>query len=306
MNDQQNIPQLSAAELTAALAGGQVLLIDVLPQNRYQQIHIPGALQACVFEVTFLNQVADLATGIKQPIVVYGADGQTHDALTAADKLLRAGYQQVSVLTGGLKAWQDAGYSLEGDAADATESRPATIADGRYPVDTENSAIEWAGRNLNSTHVGTLKLSSGEVQVENGIISGNFTIDMNSISNTDLAGSDLQPVLEDHLRSDDFFFTSKFPEASFQMSAEPIDGGGFSSAANYRVSGQLSLCGVRAEQSFAANIFANDEGRLIAEAHFDFDRTRWGVIYGSTRFFKHLGMHILFDEISLQLRLKTK
>jgi len=31
------------------------------------------------------------------------------------------------------------------------------------------------------------------------------------------------------------------------------------------------------------------------EAHFDIDRTKWDIIYGSSRFFEHLGMHLVFD-----------
>ena len=42
---------------------------------------------------------------------------------------------------------------------------------------------------------------------------------------------------------------------------------------------------------------------FTAEAHFDIDRTRWKVIYGSSRFFKHLGMHLVFDLISIQCRI---
>lgn len=42
---------------------------------------------------------------------------------------------------------------------------------------------------------------------------------------------------------------------------------------------------------------------LLVEAHFAIDRTNWGIIYGSARFFEHLGMHQVFDEISLCLRL---
>jgi hypothetical protein len=37
-------------------------------------------------------------------------------------------------------------------------------------------------------------------------------------------------------------------------------------------------------------------------ANFDLDRTRWGVIYGSARFFKHLSYHIVYDLISIDLR----
>lgn len=286
--------------------GGQVLLLDVLPKSHYQQVHLPGALQACVFEVTFLQQVADLTTDKNAAIVIYGASGQTHDAVTAADKLVRAGYTRVSVLADGLAGWQAAGNPLAGEGAAATTGSSAQPADGVYPVDTAASSIEWAGRNPNSTHHGTLALSAGEVQVANREIRGQFSIDMTSIKNLNLAGDELQPVLEAHLKSDDFFFVKLFPEARFSMTARPTTSAGSVSAANYQVKGELNLRGISAAQSFPATIVTTDDGRLAAEAHFDFDRTRWGVIYGSTKFFEHLGMHLVFDQISLQLRIFTR
>jgi len=39
---------------------------------------------------------------------------------------------------------------------------------------------------------------------------------------------------------------------------------------------------------------------------FDIDRTRWNVIYGSSRFFEHLGMHLMFDPISIQIRIVAR
>ena len=50
------------------------------------------------------------------------------------------------------------------------------------------------------------------------------------------------------------------------------------------------------------NAYLTENDSLIMEAHFDIDRTKWNVIYGSIRFFEHLGMHKVFDLISLQLR----
>ena len=67
-----------------------------------------------------------------------------------------------------------------------------------------------------------------------------------------------------------------------------------------------ALRGISAEQSFPATIVPTEEGRIAAEAHFDIDRTRWGAIYGSAKFFEHLGMHLVFDQISLQLRIITR
>ena len=78
------------------------------------------------------------------------------------------------------------------------------------------------------------------------------------------------------------------------------------SAPNYQVSGEFTLCGVSAEQNFPATITGKKDGSLAIEAHFDLDRTRWGVIYGSTRYFEHLGMHLVFDVISIQVRVVTQ
>jgi len=304
---QDDIKLVSIQELNSLLqSGSQLLLLDVLPKSRYQQVHLPGASLACVFEVSFLQQVADLAADKSTTIIVYGASGQTHDAATAADKLLRDGYSRVSVLAGGLAGWQDAGYPVAGDDSPVTTGTTAQLADGVYPVNSESSTIGWSGRNPNSTHHGTLRLASGEVQVANGQVSGTFSIDMNSIENLNLAGDELQPVLEGHLKSDDFFFVKLFPEARFSMTARPTTSAGSVSSPNYQVKGELTLRGVSAEQAFPATIVKTDDGRLAAEAHFDIDRTRWGVIYGSTKFFEHLGMHLVFDQISLQLRIFTK
>ncbi|HKI51908.1 MAG TPA: YceI family protein [Geothermobacteraceae bacterium] len=302
-----DIKLVSIHELNRMLqSGGQVILLDVLPKSHYQQVHLPGARQACVFEVTFLQQVAKLAPDKSAAFVVYGASDMTHDAVTAADKLLRDGYIRVSVLAGGLAGWQEAGMLLEGEQPDGAARSTGQISNGVYPVDTAASVIAWAGRNPNSTHHGTLRLTAGEVQAAGGEIRGQFSIDMTSINNLNLAGDELQPVLEAHLQSDDFFFVRRFPEARFSMTARPTTSAGEVSSPNYQVKGELTLRGVSAEQSFPATIVTTDDGRLAAEAHFDIDRTRWGVIYGSTKYFEHLGMHLVFDQISLQLRILTK
>ena len=306
MNQIKTVDSLSIDELKERIqAGRDLLLLDTLPKAHYQQIHLPGAANACVFEVTFLNQVAAIDADKTRPVMVYGVSDQTHDARTAAEKLLRAGYQQVAVLVGGLAAWRNAGYPLEGDAGQAA-GRPTTrLAEGTFPVDVEASLIEWAGRNPNTTHRGRLRLSAGEVQIKAGRIEGRFTIDMRSIENINLAGSDLQPVLEGHLKSDDFFFVELFPEAHLEMTATPITTTLPASAPNYEVTGRLQLRGVGADLQFPATIVPTEDGRITAEAHFDFDRTRWGVIYGSSKFFEQLGKHLVFDLVSLQVRILT-
>jgi len=281
-----------------------IVLVDVLTRDHFEKVHIPGAKSACVYEVTFLDQVAELATGKDAPVVVYGAGAETADAAVAAEKLVRAGYRNVRALRGGIEYWRKAGFSLEGTAADAPEPSEAGVSlpEGIFVVDAEKSMIEWAGRNPNTRHHGSVRISGGQIQVKKGAISGEFTVDMNSIENVNLKGDELYPVLIAHLKSDDFFFTALFPTAKYTIeSAAPIEGAGIG-LPNYAVKGQLRLRGVKAGLDFTATANPIEGGGISAEAHFDIDRTRWGVIYGSSRFFRHLGMHLVYDPISIQVR----
>ena len=281
------------------------VLIDTLTRDHFQKTHIPGARNACVYEVTFLDQVAGFVTDRSAPVVVYGAGADTWDAPTAAEKLVRAGYRDVSALRGGIEYWRKAGYPLEGAAAGAPEPSEdeAILSDGIYRVDPGKSVIEWAGRNPNTRHHGSVRISAGKIQVKDAAVVGEFTVDMESIENISLQGDELQPVLIAHLKSDDFFFTELFPTATYTIEgAEPIEGAGIG-LPNYAVKGQLKLRGVRADLDFTATVNPIEGGGISAEAHFDIDRTRWGVIYGSSRFFKHLGMHLVYDPISIQVRI---
>ena len=88
-------------------------------------------------------------------------------------------------------------------------------------------------------------------------------------------------------------------------SAEPIKDA-TQSEPNFKVSGDLKLRGMQNNISFPANVSGVQRGTLNIESHFDFDRTRWGVLYGSARFFERLGMHLVFDFISIQLRILAR
>jgi rhodanese-related sulfurtransferase len=279
-------------------------LIDTLTRDHFEKVHLPGAQHACVYEVTFLDQVAGLVTDKDAPIVVYGAGAGTFDAAVAAEKLVRAGYRDVRALRGGIEYWRKAGYPLEGTAAEAPEPTEigGSLPEGTFRVDPEKSIIEWAGRNPNTRHHGSVRISGGELRVASGVIEGAFAVDMESIENFSLKGDELYPVLIAHLKSDDFFFTDLFPTATYTLeSAEPIEGAGIG-LPNYAVKGQMTLRGVKAGLDFAATANPIEGGGISAEAHFDIDRTRWGVIYGSSRFFRHLGMHLVYDPISIQVR----
>jgi polyisoprenoid-binding protein YceI len=258
--------------------------------------------------VTFLEQVKSITDNKNVLIVLYGSSERSMDAITAAEKLQAEGYQQMMILEGGLDTWRSLGYPLEGESMDvATDLQThLVLPDGKYHIDTDESIIEWAGRNPNTKHFGTVRISSGQIQIENNIITGIAKIDMNSIENINLEGDELQPVLVSHLKSDDFFLVKVFPTAKFTINGGRLAETPYLSSPNYELDGTLELRGVKADVSFAATIAATEDNGLVAEAHFDIDRTRWNVIYGSTRFFEHLGMHLVFDLVSFQVKVMAR
>jgi len=282
---------------------GDFVLIDTLTEDHFLKAHLPGAVNACVFEVVFAENVKKIVPDKNKEIIVYGSSGKSLDAPTAAEKLEREGYRNVLAMEGGLEQWAASGLEVAGSDPrflEQTERQPPW-RDAAYSVDIEKSIIEWTGRNPNGRHYGTIRLAGGEIAVKSGQISGAFEIDMKSIRNIDLEGDPLQPVLISHLMSDDFFFVKMFPKATFSITlAQPIKAA-VSSEPNFDVQGLLELRGVKKDVHFLANASGEQGGEVKIEAHFDMDRTRWGVIYGSTRFFEHLGMHLVFDFISIQL-----
>jgi rhodanese-related sulfurtransferase/polyisoprenoid-binding protein YceI len=307
MEGTKSFAKISAKELYDKISQKtDLIIIDTLSKELFEKRHLPGAQNACVFQVVFPSEVETIVPDRGREVVVYGSSMASHDSVTAAEKLTRLGYSKVFALIGGLAAWREAGYPLTGNDPDSVDEDDKFRLDDRsYTVDIEQSIIEWTGRNPNSTHYGTLRLLRGDITVQQGKVNGTFEIDMHSIKNLNLEGSEWQPVLIAHLKSDDFFFSEKFPTARFTIdSARKI--GESLSAPNFEMEGTLELRGVRNGMKFPATISNLPEGAIAAEAHFDFDRTQWKIIYGSSRYFEHLGMHLVFDHISIGLRVVAR
>lgn len=308
MKDAEGFSNITAKELRRWMDQKEdLILLDTLPKDVFEQRHLPGAQNACVYQVTFPSEVDVLVPDRSRVVVVYGSSSNSYDALTAAEKLVRLGYLKIFLLTGGLLAWREAGYALEGRGSEPSdESSWLKLEERSYTVDTDQSVIEWTGRNPNTKHYGTLRLARGEIAVRDGRIFGSFEIDMRSIKNVSLEGSEWQPILIAHLQSDDFFFVERFPQAVFTIdSAQPVGDSPLNSP-NFEVEGTLDLRGVRGPVKFPVTVNRLEDGALAAQAHFDFDRTAWKIIYGSGRYFEHLGMHLVFDPISIELRIVAR
>lgn len=289
----------------------QGVLVDVLPSDHYDRHHIPGSAQACVFETAFLDHMARVAPDRAAPVLVYGA-GNSLDAAVAAAKLLGAGYRDVRVFAGGVDGWRAAGQTLEGSAPDSVDPDvpPLTPQFPHYTLLPGESVIRWLGRNERHSHWGMVELSSGELRFENGLGTGFLTVDMTSLANDDLAGTSWQTVLLSHLSSEDFFHTARFPEARLRiMELRPLAGasGASPGRSNYRLKGLAGIRGheqpVEADLCLRNVLDEKDGNRLILSGHISLDRTMWGVLYGSARYFRYLGTHQVDDMISLDAQL---
>ncbi len=290
---------VSVHELKQLLATGSVCLIDVLLPEDFADRHIPGAGSACVYEMVFLDRVAECVPDRDRAIVVYDESGTTLTARTAKEKLERAGYGNVAILEGGLQAWRAAGYPLE--PAVSTD-RSAVADNGIYIVDVVNSLVEWNGRNINNRHHGRIQISEGKVTLENGRPkSGHFVLDMKTITNLDLQDETWRNMLLRHLMSDDFFDVERFPFVTFELRGAAAIAACTPGTPNMEIAGVLTIKDSAHPICFPAIFAIQEDGSIKAQATFSFDRTLWNVCYGSGKLYERLGMHLVNDFVSVDL-----
>lgn len=169
-----------------------------------------------------------------------------------------------------------------------------TLNEGDKEVNTEKSKIVWKGYKVTGSHEGVINMTSGSLSFKNDkLTDGSFTIDMTSISNTDMEG-EYKGKLEGHLKSDDFFGVSKFPTAKLDFKKVKPDGKN-----SYTVTGDLTIKGKTNPVTFKMSIYGNK-----ATASLKIDRTKFDVQYGSTSFFEGLKDKAIYDEFDLVVDLE--
>ncbi|MEN3940477.1 YceI family protein [Prosthecobacter sp. SYSU 5D2] len=293
---------ISPAELdTLRLQQPSAVIMDVRLPDDHERCAIAGSVNNCVLEVAFHDRLAALVPDKKTPVCVYGSAASSHEATMAAEKLLRAGYDPVYRLDGCLAAWCEAGLPTVGSGE---TPQPAPLPTGRLTVDVEESRMEWLGRNLMNKHWGSIPITSGYLDVKDGQIQGGeFVLSVADITCDDLAGNPYHDVLIAHLRSDDFFDTALYPEARLKLTDATVIPEAPPGSQNLQVEADLTLRGVTAPISFTLSAGMDEKQRCVAQAAFSIDRTRWGVLYGSGRFFARLAGHLVNDLIELQVRI---
>ncbi len=142
-----------------------------------------------------------------------------------------------------------------------------------YTVDTTSSTIKWTGYHLAKSyeHSGNIQLKSGSLEVDGqSITGGEFVIDMNSITNSDLTDATKNGKLVGHLKSDDFFAVEKFPEAKLIINGS--DGN--------TINADLTIRGITKPISFESTLKENSDNKLVFAASMMVPRTDFEVMYG--------------------------
>lgn len=196
----------------------------------------------------------------------------------------------------------------KGDDASVGEAEKVDSATGKeLAVDLENSKIGFTGNGVGKNHPGYFKLSSGNLMVTDGkITGGNFIIDTKSLV-LDQKDEMFQTKLLGHLLSADFLDAEKYPTSKFEItSVEPFTSTDKDSSviegANVRVSGNFTLKDATKNVSFPAKIDITDNG-FSAIANFNIDRTLWGLKYGND---KSLKDKFISEVVNITFDIKSK
>ncbi|MGU3536680.1 YceI family protein [Methylobacterium sp. A54F] len=183
-----------------------------------------------------------------------------------------------------------AGGARAADTPGAITSDPTQVRAGAYRLDPAHGKITWSLSHLGfSTYYGQITDVSGEATLdpkEPGKSRLSVTVGIDSVSG-------LNPKLDQHLKTPDFFDAAKYPTATFTAtSVEPT------SPTTARVNGDLTLRGVTKPVAFDATF--NQAGISPVDKRYTVGFDGRTVLkrsdFGISAFLPILG-----DEVSLRL-----
>lgn len=179
----------------------------------------------------------------------------------------------------------------------------------KFVVNTDQSTIKWMGSKPTGEHIGTIAIKSGEFFIKDGTMEGgNILIDMTSIQVNDAdMPDDKKKGLEAHLKGtaegkeNDFFNTTNYPEATFEVTGLTGEG------KKMLLEGNLTMKDKTHNVSFPIEVSWASDGSVmkLTSEPFIIDRTKWGVNYGSKTVFGNLGDNWISNDIRLTIMLKA-
>jgi len=192
-----------------------------------------------------------------------------------------------------------------GDKVSTETSKQNAAGSKELKINTAASEVLWHGEKVVGKHDGAVKIKDGVLNVKEGkLVGGTVEIDLNTITDADLADTAYNNKLVNHLKSEDFFDVAKFPVSKLEItSVEPISGAA-SGAPNYSVKANLTIRGVTKGITLPASLNITDNS-VTGSGTFDVDRTEFGLKYGSGKFFEGLGDKMIKDNFTMKFNIKA-
>ncbi|MEM6515526.1 MAG: YceI family protein [Bacteroidota bacterium] len=146
----------------------------------------------------------------------------------------------------------------------------------KLPIDTSKSEIKWIGEYAFyfGGHEGVIDFKDGHfIKTGELITGGEFTIDMNTISSTDMEEPEARADLDKHLKNEDFFQVDKYPEAKLVIKRVRYE-----NPKSIKVFADLTIKDITRPINFLGNL---DFEKQQMTTKFKIDRTLWGITYSS-------------------------
>jgi polyisoprenoid-binding protein YceI len=169
-----------------------------------------------------------------------------------------------------------------------------TVSAQTKKIDPSKTTITWLAKKITGQHTGTVNLKEGNLIYKGKkIVGGSFIVDMTSVTATDLTGEYLEK-LNGHLKSDDFFSTEKFPNATlvFKKVTEKANG-------MYTVTADLTIKGITNPVTFNIETTAKSATTTLI-----IDRTKYNIKYGSKSFFESIGDKAIDNDFELKVAIQ--
>jgi Uncharacterized conserved protein len=182
----------------------------------------------------------------------------------------------------------------------------AVPAEGAEMYVIVDGSIEWSGMHtLNKDgHQGTILVESGELLINKGQpVSGKFTIDMNTVSVSDIKDPGERRDLESHLKDADFFEVKAHPKAVFEF--KEVLPSATTPSFNWVLNGALTMKGKTNPVVVPAKITLEGDMLKAETPSFSINRTQWGVNFQSGI----LGTakdKMIDDSVPISIRLEAK
>ncbi|MDD0851805.1 YceI family protein [Halobacteriovorax sp. GB3] len=160
-------------------------------------------------------------------------------------------------------------------------------------VDLKKSTFKWTGTKITGEkHFGKVPLKSADIKLkEDKLVGGSFEMDMTGITVEDIESKEWATKFVNHMKNEDFFVVNKYPTSKLVIKSVEGD----------KVKADMTLKGQTKPVEFTyKKDKKNFKGTLV------FDRTKFGVKYGSGSFFKNLGDKVINDKVSVEFDVVLK